>query len=187
MHNYGTLLSTRCGYTPPCTMNRHDRYMLVPGQELLIYQTTASLVSVLEQTSQLSRSHRETNDFSPTLTVSRWCPHFSRSADQLRFMVSYALRKCRKARNGTEGWTADSNTTRTYRSLSNMHPWAMNFSGCSKRRMGVFRGPLPKIGPPVSKVGPPKYRMHNNIRVPYCNSHSSKALLLHYCTTPGVS
>ena len=66
-----------------------------------------------------------------------------------------------------------------YRSLSKICPWAMNFSGCSKRGMGIFsRTPLPKIGPPISKVGPPKYKMRNQITCKYCHSHSSKASLL---------
>ena len=54
-----------------------------------------------------------------------------------------------------------------YRSLLKIRPWAMNFSDCSKRGVGVFsRTSLSKIGPLISKVGPP---VHPKYRI--CNQH----------------
>ena len=68
-----------------------------------------------------------------------------------------------------------------YRSLSIIRPWAMNLESAQEGDGRIFEDPSPenrptldsKVGPPNSKVGPPKYM--RTIRVQYCNSHSSKA------------
>jgi len=57
-----------------------------------------------------------------------------------------------------------------YRSLSKIHPWAMNLSGCSKRGVGVFSRTLSLENRPTPlESSPPKYS-----KIQICNIIISK-------------